>query len=269
MERDQVINVRRLGWAGFEIESGGEVLLIDPLEAAPDLEPFVGAPQTLLPEPSRPGEAAAVLVTHLHSDHADPTAIGRALGPDGVLLRPKRSGGGDLESAALAGSEAGLAEAGIAQREVAPWERYDVGPFAVTAVPAVDGFGDPQVSWVVEAAGRRVFHGGDTIFHGSWWSIAMRCGPIDLALLPVNGPVVDLPHRQPPNPLVSVMDPGQAAIAAQLLRAGLAVPMHYDTFGKAPIYVQTAHPAERFAEAASGLGVKAAIVEPGERVDLR
>ena len=96
----------------------------------------------------------------------------------------------------------------------------------------------------------------------------MRCGPIDLALLPVNGPVVDLPHRQPPNPFVSAMDPRQAAIAAQLLRAGLAVPMHYDTFGRAPIYVQTERPAERFAEAASELGVATAIVEPGERVGL-
>ena len=57
---------------------------------------------------------------------------------------------------------------------MAPWETEEIGPFTITAVPAVDGFGDPQVSWVIAAAGRRILHAGDTLFHGSWWLIAGR-----------------------------------------------------------------------------------------------
>ena len=86
-------------------------------------------------------------------------------------------------------------------------------------MPAVDGFGHPQLSWVVEADGTRIIHAGDTLFHGGWWLIAMRCGPIDVAFLPVNGAVADLPDRQPPSPLMACMDPRQAATAAALMRA--------------------------------------------------
>jgi L-ascorbate metabolism protein UlaG (beta-lactamase superfamily) len=260
------IEVRRLGWAGVELRVGDECLVIDLLEDPSVLEPFVGEPRTPLPGPSAPGEAAGALVTHLHSDHTDPAALARALRSDGRVLRPEESSGDELEAAGVAIAEAGLAECGLAQVRLGPWDETEVGPFTVTAVPAVDGFGDPQVSWVVEAKGTRIFHGGDTIFHGWWWSIAMRCGPIDIAFLPVNGPTVSLPHRQPPNPLVSALDAEQAAIAAQLLRARLAIPMHFDTFERAPTYVQGERPAERFLEAAGRLDVPAAVVGAGEPV---
>lgn len=264
MDGDNEMEIRRLGWAGVELSCEGELLVIDLHEDTTALEPFVGGPRTALPGPSRPGQVAGALVTHLHSDHADPVALTRALRPDGRVLRPEESTGGGLEAAGVAVAEAGLAEAGLNQLHLDPWDETGIGPFTVTAVPAVDGFGDPQVSWVVEAGGTRVLHAGDTIFHGWWWSIAMRCGPIDVAFLPVNGPAVNLPHRQPPNPLVSAMDAEQAAIAAQLVGAGLAIPMHYDTFEKAPTYVQGERPAERFLEAAERLGVPAALVEAGE-----
>lgn len=74
-------------------------------------------------------------------------------------------------------------------------------PFRVTALLAVDGLGDPQLNWAVEADGQPVFHGGDTIFHSSWWLIARRFSPFDAVFLPANGAVVDAPHLQPPSPL--------------------------------------------------------------------
>jgi L-ascorbate metabolism protein UlaG (beta-lactamase superfamily) len=97
-------------------------------------------------------------------------------------------------------------------------------------VPAVDGLGDPQVGWVVEAGGARVFHGGDTLFHGSWWLIAGRLGPMDLAVLPVNGPVVNAPHLQPQSMLAAAMGPKEAAQAAAILRAKAVLPTHYGAF---------------------------------------
>lgn len=94
-----------------------------------------------------------------------------------------------------------------------------MGPFRVTAVPAIDGLGDPQLNWVVQADEQRAFHGGDTMFHGYWWLIARRFSPFDAVFLPANGAVVDAPHLQPPSPLPAAMTPRQEAVAAQLLDA--------------------------------------------------
>jgi L-ascorbate metabolism protein UlaG (beta-lactamase superfamily) len=259
--------VRRLGWAGLEVELDGATLVVDLLRDASSLEPYVGAPRGPLPAPSRSG-AAAALVTHLHADHADPAAIAEALAPDGVVLRPAPMPGDSLETIAVTGAEAGFAEVGLRTRAVEPWDTIEVGPFTIAAVPAVDGFGDTQVSWVVAGRGQRIFHGGDTLFHGSWWLIAMRHGPIDAAFLPVNGAVVDLPHRQPPSPLSADMDPAQAATAARLLGARIAVPIHYDTLHRPPVYTQVDDPAGAFAAAAAALGVPATILETGGTLEV-
>lgn len=120
----------------------------------------------------------------------------------------------------------------------------DLGPFRITAVPAVDGLGDPQLNWVVQADGQRVFHGGDTMFHGYWWLIARRFSPFEAVFLPANGAVVDAPHLQPPSPLPAAMDPRQAAAAAEILDARYAVPMHYeaDQPDKIAGYVEVSDP---------------------------
>ena len=169
-----------------------------------------------------------------------------------------------METAATMQAEAALGEAGVATRVLEPWQSERIGSFTVTAVPAADGFGDPQVSWVIEGGGRRIFHGGDTVLHGSWWLIAMRHGPFDAVFLPVNGAMCDFPHRQPPSPLPCTMDPVQAAAAARLLQAGVAVPIHYDTIHRPPVYAQVDRPAEAFLAAAEAQGVTARVLEPGQ-----
>lgn len=262
------LRVRRLGWAGVEVAFGTDHLVIDLFLDNTPLEPFTGPLRGELLPPTRPGEALAALVTHLHADHADPGAIVAAIAPGAPVLRPQRSpvDGGLLDGAALAAAEQGFAERGIEAEELAPWESREVGPFTVTALPAVDGFGDPQVSWAVEAGGKRIVHMGDTIFHGSWWLIPMRVGPIDLALLPANGPIVSLPHRQPPSPFPAALDPRQAALAASLMGVTRAMPIHYDTIDSPPTYAQTERPAEKFAEAVRELGVEPVVVEAGEEI---
>ena len=261
------MRIRRLGWAGIEVEADGASLVVDLLRDPSEIEPFVGPPRGPLPAPA--GQAAsAALVTHLHVDHCDPVAVAAALAPDGVVLRPDVMVGGGLETAALAAAEAGLAEVRLDTREMAPWASTVVGPFTVTALPAVDGFGDTQVSWAIEAGGHRILHAGDTIFHGAWWLARMRCGPFDAVFLPVNGPLVDLPHRQPPSPLPAAMDAEQAAAAAAILEAGLAVPVHYDTINGPPRYVQGDQPAARFAAACATAGVPCRVMETGETLEL-
>jgi L-ascorbate metabolism protein UlaG (beta-lactamase superfamily) len=241
--------IRKLGWAGVEVEADGQRLVIDPLLGLGDLEQFVGPPLTPLPPPSGPVDVA--LVTHLHRDHADPDAL------DGVplVLRPESNDGEFLEVAAT------MAQEPIGGTVVALWETIGAGAFTVTAVPAVDGFGDPQVSWIVEASGKRILHCGDTLFHGSWWRIRMRCGPLHAAFLPVNGALCEFPHRTPASPLVADMDPEQAAAAAEILEAPVAVPIHYDTIHAPPVYAQVDDPPGRFAAAAGGRAKLKAIGE--------
>ncbi|MGW3467636.1 MBL fold metallo-hydrolase [Saccharopolyspora sp. NPDC000995] len=101
---------------------------------------------------------------------------------------------------------------------------------------------------MVQADGQRVFHGGDTMFHGYWWLIARRFSPFDAVFLPANGAVVDAPHLQPPSPLPAAMDPRQAAAAAEILDARYAVPMHYEAEQPDKIagYVEVSDPENEF-----------------------
>jgi len=258
------MDIRRLGWAGLEITSDDTTIAIDLFEEIGAMEQFIGAPREPLPPPSRPLDAA--LVTHLHVDHADPAALARALKPGAPVLRPAASTGTGLDPAGTLGAEAGLKEHGLVTDVVDVWEQRTIGPFTVTAVPAVDGFGDPQVSWVVEADGQRILHAGDTLFHGSWWTIPMRVGPLHVAFLPINGAVCDFPHRQPPSPLSAVLDPRQAAVAGHLLRASVVVPIHYGAIHAPPLYAQVDDPAGTFAREAEALGVPVQLVAPGDAV---
>ena len=262
------MRIRRLGWAGIEIEAAGGSAVVDLLEEVGPMARFIGEAHTELPAPEARGRVDVALVTHLHFDHADPVAIARALAADGVLLRPGPGEGDGLETVALKPSEDGIAENEIPTRVVEPWETVAIGPFELTAVPSADGFGDPQVGWVIAGDGRRVVHYGDTLFHGWWWLARMRAGPFDAAFLPVNGPLVDLPHRQPASPLPAAMDARQAVAAAALLEAEVAIPIHYDTLHRPPVYVQADDPAGAFAAAAGKAGVPAQVLEPGTWLDL-
>lgn len=263
------MRVRRLGWAGIEIEVDGVRAIVDAVtDFGARMTALVGPPRTELLAPNAPVELA--LVTHLHADHTDPAAIAAALvgAADGLLLRPQPDTGDPLETAGTAAAEAGLAAHSVRVRAVEPWETVTHGPFTAIAVPAVDGFGDPQVSWVVDANGYRIFHGGDTVFHGHWWRIASRYGPFDAAFLPVNGAVCNFPHRQPASPLPADLAPAHAAAAARVLGVRLAVPIHYDAIHAEGVYEQVDDPAEVFVAEGDRLGVRTRVLGPGETLDL-
>ena len=251
------MHLRRLGWSGFELTARGESIVIDTVtDSHPFLSDHLSEPGPVPPQQT----AVAALVTHLHFDHTDVPAIEAAVGPHGRLLRPPPFDGSEQEAVFTAEQEQALAASDLDIQEVRPWERHELGPFTVTAVPALDGLGDPQVSWVVEAGGARVFHGGDTMFHSAWWLIAGRLGPFDVAALPVNGAVVDAPHLQPPSRLPAAMDPAQAAQAAAILRAGTLVPQHYGA-AIPGIYVESDDPVALLSALA---GQPVVVLRPGE-----
>src|SRR3954470_1369528 len=223
-----------LGWAGAEIEADGATVVVDPLDDAAAVFAWLGerSADTPLPQVVAPsaGRAVAGLVTHLHRDHADARALGAALADGAPVFEPPAAGGDAQENLALAQAEHELDAAGLERRRVAPWESVTAGPFILTALPAADGVGDPQVAWLVEAGGVRVLHLGDTMSHGYWWRMAHRHGPFDAVLAPVNGAVVAFPHRRPASPLPAALDPEQAAIAARILGARLAIPIHAEGY---------------------------------------
>ncbi|WP_370934857.1 MBL fold metallo-hydrolase [Amycolatopsis sp. cg13] len=258
------MRLRRLGWAGLEIEASDERLVIDYVR---DLSPlFTGWKSGEgLAEPS--GIATAALVSHLHRDHTDAAALADVLAPAAPVLRPTPGYGDDVDNVTTLPAEHELLRHRLTVEVVDPWSTREIGPFRATAVPAVDGLGDPQLNWVVEADGQRVFHGGDTMFHGYWWLIARRFSPFDAAFLPANGAVVDAPHLQPPSPLPAAMDPRQAAAAAEILDARYAVPMHYESeqLDKIAGYLEVFDPEAEFRLQA---GRRACVLPVGEWLDL-
>lgn len=258
------MRARWLGWAGVELEHEGETVVIDALiDPAGTFAALGDAAREVERPPVVPAAAGAVagLVSHLHRDHADATALAAALAPGAAVHHPAPTEEGNL---ALAQAEYELTAADLPRRTVETWESVTVGPFTCTTLPAVDGLGDPQVSWVVEVNGTRALHLGDTVFHGAWWQMARRAGPFDLVFAPINGAVVDFPYQQPASPLPAAMEPEQAALAGELLGAATVVPIHYGGFAFEPHYRPIADARERFERAARGRRYRAAPLAPGE-----
>jgi L-ascorbate metabolism protein UlaG (beta-lactamase superfamily) len=248
--------VRRLTWAGLELQTTEMTAVVDLLGGRPELSQWAGDPaEELLAPAAAPGTVAVAAVTHLHSDHFDVEALQRALASDSPVLCPTATA-------------AQVGEAGLNARGVELWETVTVGSLQFTAVPAVDGFGSAQVSWVVSDEETRLIQCGDTLWHGYWWEIAERCGPLDLAFLPINAAVADFDYLQPPTGLPAVLTPEQAAAAAQVLGAREAAPIHYGTFHMPPTYIAYPNADAAFVSACVRRGVSTRLLQAGDTVDL-
>ncbi|MFC4099480.1 MBL fold metallo-hydrolase [Paenibacillus xanthanilyticus] len=246
------MNIQRLSWAGIRIEAGGTAVLIDPVTRIPDR--FGGAREPMHPLRTY-GEADVVLVTHLHEDHFDPDAIIEAFGADIPVYVPS----------AMADSARAKGLTNVIGADVG--ESFALGNgVKAAALPSVDGVGDVQAAWTVEACGRRAIHCGDTLWHGYWWGIAAQYGPFDAAFLPVNGAVLQLPGRLPSGQPIC-LTPEQAVAAAAILTAGMLVPIHYGTVHYPPVYTETPDIAARLAAASEGK-VDVRMLKAGESVAL-
>lgn len=106
--------------------------------------------------------------------------------------------------------------------------------------------GNPA-GFVITAAGKTVYHSGDTGLFLDMQLIG-QLNKIDLALLPIGD-----------NFTMGVDD---AVKAVEFLKPGIAIPMHYKTWD-----VIDADP-EVFASKVKALGVKAQIVKPGESFEF-
>lgn len=240
------MHIQRLSWAGVKLEYGDTTLFIDAVQSMPDPVPLSAR------TPYR-----YALLTHHHGDHTDIANLKEVLTADGKVVTHA-----DIvphvDTRGLKVHPVGLYEPVILSPET--------GDFVVRAVPAVDGLGDPQVSWVVEAAGIKIIHCGDTLWHGHWWNIARAYGPFDVALLPVNGARYHA-DRYDDSGIPIVMTPAQAVAAARLLQTHTVIPIHYGLHDP-PAYVEHPDAATVFTALARERGVHVTPTQPGETVTL-
>jgi L-ascorbate metabolism protein UlaG (beta-lactamase superfamily) len=253
----------RVTWVGHAttlIELDGVALLTDPV-----LRSRVGPLRWRAPAraPAAAREPDAVLVSHLHRDHADLPSL-RGLGTARRLIVPRGAGSfftrrGFTAVEELAPGESTTVDpAGVSTT---------VGAVTVTAVPAIhDGsrsrFGHaPAIGFLVEGT-QRVYFAGDTdLFAG------MRdLGRPDVALLPIWG--------WGPNLGPGHMDPTRAAEATDLIRPRIVVPIHWGTLY--PRHLERlrpdplTRPPEDFAEALAARGSEAElrVLAPGSSLEI-
>jgi L-ascorbate metabolism protein UlaG (beta-lactamase superfamily) len=198
----------------------------------------------------------ALLVSHLHHDHADRRSL-RSIDPATPTIAPP--GAGRL-----------LKRWGLtAVSELAPGQSIEIGGIQVTAVEAVHGHGRSPLYRHSEAIGfhlsgsKRVYFAGDTdLFEG----MGGLADELDLALLPVWGWGSNLGPGH--------LDPERAARAAAMLSPRLAIPIHWGTLfplGLAPLLPRRlTAPPDEFASWCERLAPKVAvrILLPGEASPL-
>ncbi len=247
--------VTYVGHATVLAELAGTRLLTDPLlrRRVGHLRRRGPAPPTAVAE-----SLDAVLVSHLHHDHADLPSL-RAIGPGSPLVVP--AGAGEF-----------FARRGLSVlAELAPGDSVRIGAVEVTATAADHDGGRPfggtaatAVGYLLSGEGRRLYFAGDTdIFDGM---AALGAAGLDLALLPIWGwgPSLGPGH----------LNPARAAKAAALLGPRVAVPIHWGSYYPAGLARVRPGPllrpprvfAARVGELAPQVEVR--VLEPGESTSL-
>ncbi|SFF06024.1 L-ascorbate metabolism protein UlaG, beta-lactamase superfamily [Chitinophaga sp. CF118] len=247
------MKVQRLGWAGVKVTTGDLCILIDPVENFANIKTFVLDIPDADYRFSHLGQADYILLTHLHTDHYDAGLIRRILKPGGKLISSVMVANKLLED----GFDNVLA--------LETDQTYNAGAASFTPVFAMDGIGDKQVSWVVSDAEHRILHGGDTIWHNQFWSIGEKFSPFDVVFLPVNGAVMHF--KKPFSPVPATLTPLQAVAAANILSAGVLVPIHYG-FTKTGVYEEFPNVVGVLQSNAEQLNVPLKLLQAGEGLDL-
>ncbi|GEM00293.1 MBL fold metallo-hydrolase [Cellulomonas terrae] len=213
------------------------------------------------PRPADWQGADAVLLSHLHHDHAELGSL-RLLDDVPVLTAPANARW--LRSRGI-GAAAGLSDT--------HWWQVPGSDVRLRLVPAVHVHRPmphrPNAAhgFVVVTDSFRVWFAGDTAPFAAMADLpALAGGPIDLALVPVGGwgPRLSGGH----------MDAVQAARACAVVGARAAVPVHWGTL-HAPVsrrlppgWMDRAGPAFAHAAARVAPSVHVHVVEPGEQIEL-
>ncbi len=225
------MKLKYLGHSALLAETGGTAILIDPFLTG---NPVAGAEAgKLTPD--------YIVLTHGHSDHVgDAVEIATRTGCT-VVSTPEIC-------------------TWLEQQGVKTWMMNIGGPrsfgsFSLRFTPAwhssslPDGsYGGMPMGVVIEAAGKRIYHAGDTALFSDMRLIGSGTR-LDVAFLPIGGNFT--------------MDPAQALEAVRLLQPRIVVPIHYGTF---PPIEQDAGAFARAVTSETDSGCE--VLEPGQSLQI-
>jgi L-ascorbate metabolism protein UlaG (beta-lactamase superfamily) len=198
----------------------------------------------------------AVLVSHAHLDHLDLPSL-RRLGRDTRIVVPQGAG-------------RFLGRKGFAEvTELGIGQELAIGAVTVRGTPAIHdsarrplGIRAVPMGHVIEGS-RSVYFAGDT----DVFDAMAELGPVDVALLPIWGWGSTIGDGH--------MSPKEAAEAARLLQASVAIPIHWGTYFPLqnalrgiPSFVEL--PAQDFARRVASVApeVEVRVLHPGEQTTV-
>lgn len=247
VSREKIAKPPALGWrvvwlghASFLLQGGGSSVLIDPVFSKycaplpiPSLRRKVATPCLLEDLPT----IDTVLLTHGHYDHLDLPTL-RRLGRQMPILIAE-------------GHADWLRGKGFTHvRELAWGSSADIAPgIRVTSTPAqhftarslLDRNRGHWCGWLLEGAGCKLWHAGDSGYCAAFEEIGESYGPIDFGMIPIGA----YQPRRIMRPMH--MNPEEAVQAFKETRCRRAVAMHWGTFrltdepmGEPPLLLESA-----------------------------
>jgi L-ascorbate metabolism protein UlaG (beta-lactamase superfamily) len=220
------------GQHGFMVNLGGMVVYLDVI--LNDFTDEAGSSVRVYPPPFDPGETQRVdyvLCTHNHSDHLNLKTLVplAAANPNARFVVP-------------APWTSLLAAAGIAENRILPAradEAIDLSAnFSLLPVPAFhmrynnnegekDSNGDyTSVGFILKGEGLSLYHPGDTWVTPSLVQTLKALGPLDVAMLPINGTDWERTGEN----CIGNMGPLDAVKLARAVPIDTVIPSHYDMF---------------------------------------
>jgi L-ascorbate metabolism protein UlaG (beta-lactamase superfamily) len=199
------LTVTRITHSCHLVQIGDQVVLTDPwFSERPAYHPGEPIAMSVSDLP----RLDAVVITHHHYDHCDLAAFSAYRDKNVPMF--------------VAGPVASRARAaGFTRvRTLEPWQSDAAADLTVTAAPGKHAV--YEVTFVISGGGRSVYFAGDTMLIPELLTMPDRVGPLDAALLPVNG----LQIRPQLNKQI-VMNADQAAQLTAALRPGITIPHHY------------------------------------------
>lgn len=222
------LHVWWLGQSGFLVLWHGEFLVLDPylsdsltLKYAQTDKPHIRMTERVV-APERLGFVSVATSSHNHTDHLDRDTLLPMLqaNPKLEIVVPEAN-------RLVAAERLGLSPTRL--RPLNAGQSLETGVFTLHGVPAahneldLDAEGHHRcLGYLVQAGPWTIYHAGDTVrFNGleDW----LRCWPIDIALLPING-------NRPERGVAGNLNGREAATLAKTVGARIVIPCHYDLF---------------------------------------
>ena len=219
-----LVSIAWLGQMGLRVRMGGTTILVDYF--ASDF------PGRRTNAPISAGEVKGIdgfVGTHDHLDHIDRGAwrIWASSCPNARFVFPS------IHRQSILGD-------GIPEERLLPVDAgqcVQIGDITIHAIPAAHEFLSPDgegrypcLQYIIEGGGKRIYHAGDTLRYEGMLPLLQAFGPIDAALLPINGRDGARYRRD----CIGNMTFQEAADLAGELRPGLVIPGHWDMFADNP-----------------------------------